>query len=128
MPLHTFTLAENIWNASFDVPVRLRAILENAIARDERWACHLFHRPGSEVWTLITLEDGEVYQWRNNELFRGTWVPDRHAMRYDEGRFSGLYNLEGRKVPSDEADDEELGGDAYKPAFGIRDAPDEPEF
>ena len=128
MPLHTFHLPEHIWNASFDVPVRLRSILEESIARDEQWACHLYHRPGSEVWTLITFVDAEVYQWRNNELFRGTWVPDREAMRYDEGRFSGLYNLEGRKIPSDAADDEELGGDAYKPAFGIRDAPDEPEF
>lgn len=127
MPFRTFQLPEQIWNASFDVPIRLRSVLEEAIARDEKWACHLFHRPGSVVWTLITLEYGEVYQWRNNELFRGTWVPDREAMVYDEGRFSGLYNLEGRKIPKDAEDDEELGAD-FRPSFGIRDAPDEPEF
>lgn len=127
MTLKSFQLPEHIWNATFDVPVRLRAILEEAIARDEKWLCFLFHRPGHLVWTLVTLEDREVYQWRNNELFKGTWVPDREAFRYDEGRFSGLYNLEGKKIPDDAADDEDQQ-DNYRPSFGIRDAPDEPEF
>lgn len=128
MTLRSFQLPEHIWNASFDVPVRLRSILEEAIGRDEKWACHLFHRPGNVVWTLVTLEDREVYQWRNNDLFRGTWVAERDAMRYDEGQYSGLYNLEGRKIPQDAADDDEQGSEDYRPAFGIRDAPDEPQF
>lgn len=128
MTLRTFLLPEHIWNCSFNVPMLLRSILEEAIARDEKWACHLFHRPGSEVWTLITFADGEVCQWRNNELFRGTWVPDREAMRYDEGQYSGLFNLEGRKLPQDEFEDDNLAEEDHSSAFNIRDAPDEPKF
>lgn len=117
MALKTFLLAEHVFNSSFDVPGGLLAILEEAIARDERWACHLFHSLGNEVWTLVALEEGEVYQWQNGELFRGTWVPERLAMNYEEGAYSGLYNLEGRKIHKDEAEDEEMGEAAYFSLF-----------
>lgn len=118
MTFRTFILPEHIWNSSYDVPIRLLDILEEAIERDEPWACHLFEEPGKEVWTLITLENGEVYQWRNQELFQGTWVPGRQAMRYDEGEYSGLFNLEGRKIPEDEAEEDELAQEDYYPIFG----------
>lgn len=129
MSLRTFHYPEHVFNSSFDVPIGLLAILEETIARDEGWECHLFTSLGNEIWTLITLVDGEAFQWRNDELFRGTWVHDRLSMRYDEGEYSGLYSLEGRKIPEDEFDDEEQWEEEYFPVFGVRREPSpEPEY
>lgn len=118
MTLRVFETLDSLRAAPFDLPSTLLETAETWEARGEPWqACH-FTKLGRETWTLVTPEDRQAVQWRDGERFEGEWRPDRQAVLLEEEDASGLYSLEGRRLPVDPLDDEEEEGGNYSPAFG----------
>ncbi len=121
MTLRVFETLDSLRGAPFDLPSTLLETAETWEGRGEPWqACH-FEKLGREVWTLVALDDRQAVQWRDGERFEGEWRPDRQAVLLEEEAASGLYSLEGRRLPEDPFDDEDEEGGSYEPAFGKKD-------
>lgn len=119
MPIIRFKDRELVRVSRFTAPPGLQVELSLLDRRGQRWVLYLAHGPGSVdgIWTLILQDERLAKQWHGRMAMEGPWVSDREAVLLNEEGFEGLFNLEGRKIPKDPADDEEAGGD-YRTAFG----------
>lgn len=118
MALRTFTTLDQLRAAPFDLPSTLAAIAEDREARGDAWAAYHAQEGGRETWTLVLADEKVALQWRDGERHAGLWVEGRQAVKLEERRAFGLYNLEGRLVPADAFDEDDEEGGSYAPAFG----------
>lgn len=118
MALRSFTTLDQLRSAPFDLPSTLAAAAEDLAARGDAWSAHHFRQGGRETWTLVRVDEKAAVQWRDGERHAGAWVEERQAVKLEERRAFGLYNLEGRRVPQNPYDDEEEAGGYDAPAFG----------
>jgi hypothetical protein len=116
--LRSFTTLDQLRSAPFDLPSTLLATAEDRAARGDAWSAHHHRQGGRETWTLVLADEKVAVQWRDGERHSGAWVDERQAVRLEERRAFGLYNLEGRRVPQDPYDDEEEASGYDTPAFG----------
>ena len=121
MALRTFTTLDQLRSAPFDLPSTLGATAEDRAARGDAWAAYHYQKGGREIWTLVLADEKAAMQWRDGERHTGEWVEGRQAVKLEERRAFGLYNLEGRRIPVDAFDDDDEDGGSYAPAFGRRD-------
>jgi hypothetical protein len=118
MAVRAFKTLDQLRSSPFDLPSTLLATAEDREARGEAWSAHHYRKGGRETWTLVLPDEQVAVQWRDGERHSGVWVEERQAVKLEERRAWGLYNLEGRRIPQDAFDDEDEGGGSYTPAFG----------